>query len=96
MKFLGAELDHVTTDRMYHETRMNVPQYIWRRIMYTQSPWTSELISNRQKIAQAGPKTFTEKCLDQHLMNWYIQSTDVFFPKVKEIFVDRRDEDLFK
>ena len=64
--------------------------------MYTQSPWTSELISNRQKIAQAGPKTFTEKCLDQHLLNWYIQSTDVFFPKVKEIFVDRRDEDLFK
>ena len=53
-------------------------------------------MSNRQKIAQAGPKTFTEKCLDQHLMNWYIQSTDVFFPKVKEIFVDRRDEDLFK
>lgn len=51
---------------------------------------------NRQKIAQAGPKSFTEKCLDQHLMNWYIQSMDVFFPKLKEIFVDKRDQDLFK
>lgn len=54
------------------------------------------MMSNRQKIAQAGPRAFTEKCLDQHLINWYIQATDIFFPRVKEIFVDKRDEDLFK
>jgi hypothetical protein len=30
------------------------------------------------------------------LINWYIQSCEVFFPKIKEIFVDKRDEDLFK
>lgn len=51
---------------------------------------------NRQKIAQAGPKAFSEECLDQHLINWYIQSMDVFFPKLKEILVDKRDEDIFK
>ncbi len=44
----------------------------------------------------AGPKTFTEKCLDQHLINWYIQNLDLFFPRFKEIFVDKRDEDLFR
>jgi len=25
-------MNGVTIDRMYHETRMNVPQYIWRRM----------------------------------------------------------------
>jgi hypothetical protein len=32
---LGSELNGVTIDRMTHETRMNVPQYIWRRMQYT-------------------------------------------------------------
>lgn len=53
-------------------------------------------MSNRQKIHQSNPQTFTEKCLDQHLINWYIASTNIFFPKMKEILVDKRDEDLFK
>lgn len=96
LNYLGQELNMVTSERIYHETRMNVPHYLMRRIQYTQSPWIEETHSNRQKIAQAGPKAFTEKCLDQHLINWYIQSADIFFPKVKEIFVDKRDEDLFK
>ena len=30
------------------------------------------------------------------MINWYIACTEVFFPRVKEIFVDKRDEDLFK
>lgn len=30
------------------------------------------------------------------MINWYIQMTDIFFPKFKDIFVDRRDEDLFR
>jgi hypothetical protein len=96
LEFLGAELNHVTTERLYHETRMNVPHYFWKRLQYTQSPYTEENASNRQKIAQSGPKAFTEKCLDQHLINWYIASTEIFFPKLKEIFVDKRNEDLFK
>lgn len=95
LRFLGPELNKETSERLFHETRMNLPHYLWRRFLYNQSFWGEELVSNRQKIAQAGPRAFTEKCLDQHLVNWYIQSTDVFFPKLKEIFVDQRDEDLF-
>ena len=93
---MGNELNGTTADRIYHETRMNVPHYLWKRIQYTQSFYTEELMSNRQKIAQSNPQTFTERCLDQHLINWYIQSTAVFFPKLKEIFVDKRDEDIFR
>jgi len=29
-------------------------------------------------------------------MNWFIQSLDIFFPKFKRIFVDMKDEDLFR
>lgn len=29
-------------------------------------------------------------------MNWFIQSTDLYFPKFKKIFVDEKDEDLFR
>lgn len=43
-----------------------------------------------------GPAAFTEKCLDASNMNWYVQSTDVFFPKLKKIFVDEKDEELFR
>ena len=58
--------------------------------------WGQETSSARQKIASAGPTTFTEKCLDARCMNWYIQSTDAYFPKFKRIFVDDKDEELFQ
>jgi len=40
--------------------------------------------------------SYTEKVLDASKMNWFIQSADIFFPKIKKIMVDERDEDLFK
>lgn len=43
----------------------------------------------------AGPQAYTEKVLDTNMMNWYIQSADIFFPKIKKIMIDERDEDLF-
>jgi hypothetical protein len=50
LRFLGSEMNGVTIDRIYHETRMNVPHYLFKRIQYTQSFYTEELLSNRQKI----------------------------------------------
>jgi hypothetical protein len=38
---------------------------------------------------------FSEKCLDNHMMNWYICNLDIFFPKLKMHFVDKKDRDLF-
>ena len=92
---MGSEINPVTYERMYHETRMTLLQYIVRRCMYIGTFYTRENDSNKQKIAQAGPRAFTEKCLDQHQINWYTQSAEIFFPRVKEIFVDKRDEDLY-
>ena len=39
---------------------------------------------------------FSEACCDRYLINWYIQSVDLFFPKLKKIFVDERDQDIFR
>lgn len=47
LQFLGSELNGVTADRLYHETRMNVPHYLLRRFQYNQSPWSTELVVNR-------------------------------------------------
>ena len=65
-------------------------------MQFVSSFWTYEIRSNRQKVAQAGPKTFTEKCLDNHLMNWYIASLDNFFPQIKRVFIDQKDQDLYR
>lgn len=72
LNFLGAEVNPVTYERLYHETRINLPYYGIKRFQYMLSPWSSELLANRQKLHQNGPRIFTEKCLDQHLINWYI------------------------
>jgi len=50
----------------------------------------------QSKMRNVTPQAFTEKCLDTFAINWYIQSTDVFFPKLKRIFIDERDQDLFQ
>lgn len=79
-----------------HETRFNLPEYIIKRCQYFDSPWSKEILHNRQKIALVGPQAFTEKCLDNYMMNWFIASAEVFFPNMKEIFIDKKDDELFR
>ena len=79
-----------------HETRMNLPDYFIKRFQYQSSLWTRETVANSQILAMSSPQSYTEKILDANKMNWYIQSTDIFFPKIKKIMIDERDEDLFR
>ena len=51
LQFLGSEINPVTYDRLYHETRMNLFHYFLKRYQYMLSPYTTENLSNRQKIA---------------------------------------------
>lgn len=43
LQFLGAELNPVTYERLLHETRLNLPQYIIRRYQYSMGLWADEL-----------------------------------------------------
>ena len=47
LSFLGPELDQDTWQRMMHETRFNVPDYLIKRFQYRESRWTDETLSNR-------------------------------------------------
>lgn len=96
LEFMGAETDQVTWQRLLHETRFNLPEYFLKRYQYHTSFYTDELIEFRAKLALVGPSAFSEKCLDSYALNWFIQCTDIFFPKLKKILVDERDEDLFR
>lgn len=96
LQFLGPELDGITWQRLFHETRMNMIDYLAKRFQRGSTFWGQETQAARQKVRTVGPSAFTEKCLDSKAMNWYIQSTDAFFPRFKSIFVDAKDEDLFK
>lgn len=76
---------------------MNLTHYIYKRLQYAGHIfWYSERKETINRLHNSEPSQFAEKCLDSHLMNWYIQSMDIFFPKFKTIFVDKRDEDLFR
>lgn len=95
--FMGAEFNQETWGRLFHETRMNVPHYIYKRIQYAGHKfYNNENHETQIRLHNSEPSQFTERCLDQHLINWYIQNMDIFFPKFKSIFIDRRDEDLFR
>lgn len=75
---------------------MNVGEYLYNRFVSQDTMWTHERENNLQKLDMAGAKTFTEQCLDQHLMNWIIQAADKFYPALKRVLVDLRDEDIYK
>ena len=79
-----------------HETRFNVPEYALKRFQYLQSRWSNEMLANRQKLSMVSSSAFTEKQLDSSMMNWFIQSTDIFFPRFKKILIDEKDTELFR
>ena len=76
---------------------MNVTHYMYKRIQYYGHMFYNyERYETGVRIKHSEPAQFTEQCLDSHLVNWYIQNLDIFFPKFKTIFIDKRDEDLFR
>ena len=82
---------------MHHESRLsNIIEYVSRLFQYRNTEYPEENLNFQSKLRLVGPAAFTEKCLDTFAINWYIQTTDVYFPKLKRIFVDDRDQDLFQ
>lgn len=96
VEFMGAEIDDRTSQRLAHETRMNLFDYYVKRFQWRDSIWVKERNNNAMKQDLVGPAAFTEKCMDQYLMNWYTGAAATFFPQFKRIFVDIKDEDLFE
>lgn len=97
VQFLGPEFDQDTWVRLHHETRMNVPHYFYKTIQYWgHANYRKERQEVLSRMANSEPSQFTEKCIDPFLLNWYVQCMDIYFPKFKKIFIDQRDDDIFK
>lgn len=62
--FIGNELDTKTWDRLHHETRFNITQYMIRVCQYANTLWYGETITNKQKLQMVGPSAFSEECCD--------------------------------
>ena len=58
--------------------------------------WSAERKEFISRMHKSEPSQFSERCLDPYMMNWFVQSYDIFFPHQKRIIIDQRDEDLFK
>jgi len=58
--------------------------------------YTAERKETKTRMHNSEPGQFSEKCLDSHQVNWFIQNLDIFFPKFKSIFIDKKDDDLFR
>lgn len=96
LQFLGPELNNITWHRLYHETRLNVPQMLFNRWKVSGTRWTTEFKNNHQKLQLTTPASYVETCCDQYLINWYIKSLELLCPEFKKLFIDKRDIGLYK
>jgi hypothetical protein len=66
---LGHELDQLTWDRLYHETRNTV--FRWLRGLWRMNrPYYGELVEHNAKLRNYGPTKFVESTCDQYHINW--------------------------
>lgn len=93
--FVGQELNNETWEQMLHEKRINQRVMNLVRKAQLNHRWIKELHDNNIKITTNTAATFTEKCLDQEMIAWYIQCMDKLYPHLKRICVDQKDEKLF-
>ena len=72
--FLGPEFDQKTWASLYHETRITgIPYYMYKRFQYYgHMHYSYERYETSIRMANSEPSQFSEKCLDSHLINWYI------------------------
>lgn len=96
LHFLGSELNNITWNRLYHETRFNLPAMMFRRWQQAGTRWTSEAKTNQRKMHLTTPSQFVETCCDEYLINWYIKSIELLYPALKKILIDKRDMALYK
>jgi hypothetical protein len=47
IRYIGSEINPVTYDRLYHETRLNAVYYLMKRYQYNNGPYTWENEMNR-------------------------------------------------
>lgn len=50
----------------------------------------------RKKMSENGVKAFIENVLDTYQMNWVIKDLELMFPAAKWVFIDQKDQELYR
>lgn len=96
LHFLGPELDSITWNRLYHETRFNLPSTILKMWQYAGTRWQAEHQQMIQKLQVTTPSIFVETCCDSYSLNWFIKNMEMLMPDIKKTLIDKRDMALYK
>jgi hypothetical protein len=93
--YLGYEINEKTTDRLYHENRYTILK-TFVNFFRLNKKYHSEIDSFNAKVHHYGIKKFVEACCDTYTINWLVQSFGLLFPDVRRIFIEKKEEDIFK
>lgn len=97
LKFLGGEFDQPTRYALLTEKGIfNIFSFAINKFFQFSSLWGFEHKQHKVNQDQVGMKSWIEGHMDQYMCNWFIKSTELFFPGFKNIMVDWKDEQLFK
>ena len=70
LQFLGPELNEISWNNLYHETRYNPLYTLINYLRDIFSPYYFERTDHIQKFHKLGASTFAETCLEPELVNW--------------------------
>ena len=92
---MGNELDQLTWDRFYHETRNTVLTTL-RSFWKLPQTYYIEIHEHNAQLRTHGPLKYVESVCDQIQMNWFVSTAGQLFPEYKRLLIDKKEEDLFK
>mmetsp|Transcript_8923 Transcript_8923/g.9272 ORF Transcript_8923/g.9272 Transcript_8923/m.9272 type:complete len:381 (-) Transcript_8923:118-1260(-) len=93
--FLEHEFNDITANKIKHDRRFTIIK-AFSRLLGLRYHYHAEANENRGIIQNKGFKSFCESSMDSRTLNWYIKVLEIVAPEMKRIFVDQKDEELFK
>lgn len=93
--FLDSEFNDITANKILHDKRTTLLGF-FINYLNMRTTYKMENFENHSIISNKGFSSFCESSMDSKTMNWFIKTVEFLFPEIKRIFVDQKDEELFK
>jgi hypothetical protein len=94
--YCGSEFSEGLVGKLAHEKRSNILEYLLRDMFRLNSSYQNEIKELQSMISNKGLRSYVESSLDAKQINWFIAVIEILIPEIKRIFVDYKDEELFK
>jgi len=94
--FMDHELDAKTWQRLYHEIRFNIQRNAFNYLSKMNSTYYEEFFEFYGQFHNKTITEFVEGACDQYTINWFIQTMEILFPEYKRIFIESKEQDMFR